>query len=211
MVVNCFECGHGSDRYSSNRDWNDRSGGIRRSTSLRENGEVTIGNEYLERKFSTSDNKLATTELDNKRADLTFTPAQGSEEFIIKLRQDGTTKLDGELDRTNWTVTASDQYNNEVGAKDYPGANVIDGDASTIWHSKYSPDQPYPHSLTFDMKSEQEIAAFSYQPRQDSSTNGDIKGYKLYVGNSETDLKVMQTLRQKVILLTMTEKRSISI
>ena len=48
------------------------------------NGEVTIGNEYLERKFSTSDNKLATTELDNKRADLTFTPAQGSEEFIIK-------------------------------------------------------------------------------------------------------------------------------
>ena len=65
------------------------------------NGEVTIGNEYLERKFSTSDNKLATTELDNKRADLTFTPAQGSEEFIIKLRQDGTTKLDGELDRTN--------------------------------------------------------------------------------------------------------------
>lgn len=153
------------------------------------NGEVTIGNEYLERKFSTSDNKLATTELDNKRADLTFTPAQGSEEFIIKLRQDGTTKLDGELDRTNWTVTASDQYNNEVGAKDGPGANVIDGDASTIWHSKYSPDQPYPHSLTFDMKSEQEIAAFSYQPRQDSSTNGDIKGYKLYVGNSETDLE----------------------
>ena len=59
------------------------------------NGEVTIGNEYLERKFSTSDNKLATTELENKRADLTFTPAQGSEEFIIKLRQDGTTKLDG--------------------------------------------------------------------------------------------------------------------
>lgn len=153
------------------------------------NGEVTIGNEYLERKFSTSDNKLATTELENKRADLTFTPAQGSEEFIIKLRQDGTTKLDGELDRTNWTVTASDQYNNEVGAKDGPGANVIDGDASTIWHSKYSPDQPYPHSLTFDMKSEQEIAAFSYQPRQDSSTNGDIKGYKLYVGNSETDLE----------------------
>ena len=76
-------------------------------------------------KRQTSDNKLATTELDNKRADLTFTPAQGSEEFIIKLRQDGTTKLDGELDRTNWTVTASDQYNNEVGAKDGPGAMLL--------------------------------------------------------------------------------------
>ena len=158
------------------------------------NGEVTIGNEYLERKFTTTGDKLATAELDNKRANLTFTPAQGSEEFIIKLRQDGETKMDGELDRSNWTVTASDQYNNEVGAKDGPGANVIDGDASTIWHSKYSPDQPYPHSLTFDMKSEQDIAAFSYQPRQDSSTNGDIKGYKLYVGNDTATLESAENL-----------------
>ena len=153
------------------------------------NGEVTIGNEYLERKFSTSDNKLATTELDNKRADLTFTPAQGYEEFIIKLRQDGETKMDGELDRSGWTVTASDQYSDVVGVKDGPGAHVIDGDPSTYWHSKYSPDQPYPHSLTFDMKSEKDIAAFSYQPRQDGSTNGDIKGYKLYVGNDTATLE----------------------
>ena len=158
------------------------------------NGEVTIGNEYLERKFTTTGDKLATAELDNKRANLKFTPAQGSEEFIIKLRQDGETKMDGELDRSNWTVTASDQYNNEVGAKDGPGANVIDSDASTIWHSKYSPDQPYPHSLTFDMKSEQDIAAFSYQPRQDSSTNGDIKGYKLYVGNDTATLESAENL-----------------
>lgn len=153
------------------------------------NGEVTIGNEYLERKFSTSDDRLETTELDNKRADLTFTPAQGSEEFIIKLRSDAEEKIDGELDRSNWTVTASDQNSNVVGGSDGPGANVIDGNPNTIWHSNYTPNQPYPHSLTFDMKSEQNIAAFSYQPRQDSSTNGDIKGYKLYVGNDETNLE----------------------
>ena len=153
------------------------------------NGEVTIGNAYLERKFTTTGDKLATAELDNKRANLTFTPAQGSEEFIIKLRQDGETKMDGELDRSGWTVTASDQYSDVVGVKDGPGAHVIDGDPSTYWHSKYSPDQPYPHSLTFDMKSEQDIAAFSYQPRQDGSTNGDIKGYKLYVGNDTATLE----------------------
>ena len=158
------------------------------------NGEVTIGNEYLERKFTTTGDKLATAELDNKRANLTFTPAQGSEEFIIKLRQDGETKMDGELDRSNWTVTASDQYSDVVGASDGPGAHVIDGNPSTIWHSKYSPDQPYPHSLTFDMKSEQDIAAFSYQPRQDSSTNGDIKGYKLYVGNDTATLESAENL-----------------
>ena len=158
------------------------------------NGEVTIGNEYLERKFTTTGDKLATAELDNKRANLKFTPAQGSEEFIIKLRQDGETKMDGELDRSGWTVTASDQYSDVVGVKDGPGAHVIDGDSSTIWHSKYSPDQPYPHSLTFDMKSEQDIAAFSYQPRQDSSTNGDIKGYKLYVGNDTATLESAENL-----------------
>ena len=158
------------------------------------NGEVTIGNAYLERKFTTTGDKLVTAELDNKRANLTFTPAQGSEEFIIKLRQDGETKMDGELDRSGWTVTASDQYSDVVGVKDGPGAHVIDGDPSTYWHSKYSPDQPYPHSLTFDMKSEQDIAAFSYQPRQDSSTNGDIKGYKLYVGNDTATLESAENL-----------------
>ena len=155
------------------------------------NGEVTIGNEYLERKFSTSDNKLATTELDNKRADLTFTPAQGSEEFIIKLRQDGTTKLDGELDRTNWTVTASDQYNNEVGAKDGPGANVIDGDASTRANRKL------PHFL---------ISHARTVPQTVIS-----KDINCMWETVKQIWKVMQTLRQKVILLTMTEKRFISI
>lgn len=48
------------------------------------NNIVTIGNEYIEREFSTVDNKLKTTSIENKRAKTTFEPATGSEEFIIK-------------------------------------------------------------------------------------------------------------------------------
>ena len=36
------------------------------------NNIVTIGNEYIEREFSTVDNKLKTTSIENKRAKTTF-------------------------------------------------------------------------------------------------------------------------------------------
>lgn len=128
-------------------------------------GTVTIGNSYLERKFSTADNSLSTTELDNKRANLTFAPKAGSEEFIIKLRKNGESEPEGELDRRKWTVTASDQQG--TSGSEGPAAKVIDGDSSTIWHSQYNPQiKGYPHDLTFDMQTEQTVAAFSYQPRQ---------------------------------------------
>lgn len=49
--------------------------------------QVVIGNEYIERQFSIADNKLETTNIINKRTEsgnTVFTPANGSEEFIIK-------------------------------------------------------------------------------------------------------------------------------
>ena len=156
-------------------------------------GTVTIGNSYLERKFSTADNSLSTTELDNKRAGLTFTPKAGSEEFIIKLRKNGESEPEGELDRRKWTVTASDQQG--TSGSEGPAAKVIDGDSSTIWHSQYNPQiKEYPHDLTFDMQTEQTVAAFSYQPRQDGGVNGDIKGYRLYIGNDENNLETLENL-----------------
>ena len=38
------------------------------------NNVVTIGNEYIEREFSTADKKLKTASIENKRANTTFTP-----------------------------------------------------------------------------------------------------------------------------------------
>ena len=48
---------------------------------------VTIGNDAIKRTFSTADKKLSTTEIVNKRTGgegTTFTPQEGSEEFVVK-------------------------------------------------------------------------------------------------------------------------------
>ena len=45
---------------------------------------VVIGNGYISREFSVAGGKLSTTEISNFRADTVFTPAAGSEEFIVK-------------------------------------------------------------------------------------------------------------------------------
>ena len=67
---------------------------------------VVIENGYISREFSTADDKLSTVKITNKRTDggdTVFTPAAGSEEFIIKVAKDATASapvsLPG-LDRT---------------------------------------------------------------------------------------------------------------
>jgi len=62
-----------------------------------------------------------------------------------------------------------------------PGAHLIDGDPSTIWHSMYGVTQAnYPHWVTFDCGAEKPVKGFTYLPRQ-SGDNGDIKDWKAEV------------------------------
>lgn len=57
---------------------------------------------------------------------------------------------------------------------------LLDGDASTIWHTMYSVTvASYPHYIDFDASEPVTIKGFKYLPRQDGSTNGNIKAYKL--------------------------------
>ena len=151
------------------------------------NNVVTIGNEYIEREFSIADKKLKTASIENKRANTTFTPADGSEEFIIK-----TTKEQKEapvvpaLNRDGWTAKA-DSYHNPSGPSDGPAQNLLDGNVDSIWHTNYgggTGDQEYPHNVVINLNSEQTFQAFSYTPRkQGEETNGNIKGYELWVYN----------------------------
>lgn len=56
-------------------------------TVKQEGNTVTIGNDAIERTFSTAGNKLSTTEIVNKRTGgegTVFTPQEGSEEFVVK-------------------------------------------------------------------------------------------------------------------------------
>jgi galactose oxidase len=80
------------------------------------------------------------------------------------------------LPRTGWTVTASDE------SPGSPASNLVDGNAATIWHSRYEgTPAPLPHSVTIDMQSVQDVSGLRCLPRQDGSRNGTIGGYSVTV------------------------------
>ncbi len=70
----------------------------------------------------------------------------------------------------------------EEPGSDNTAKNLVDGNPSTIWHTMYSVTvAQYPHWVDFDCSEAKSIKGFSYLPRQDSGTNGDIKNYSIHV------------------------------
>jgi galactose oxidase len=88
------------------------------------------------------------------------------------------------LPRTGWTASASDE---EVASTNRRAANVLDGNAATIWHSRWSPapGAPLPHSITIDTKATRSISGFSYLPRSDLPY-GRIGGFEIRVSINGT-------------------------
>ena len=61
---------------------------------------------------------------------------------------------------------------------------MLDGDATTIWHTMYSVTvASYPHYIDFDAGEKVNIKGFKYLPRQDGSPNGIIKAYKIQLSD----------------------------
>ncbi|MFG2982269.1 discoidin domain-containing protein [Streptomyces sp. NPDC048258] len=82
------------------------------------------------------------------------------------------------LDRTGWTAAASDE---ETSGENGRAANVLDGNANTIWHSKWSgTPTPLPHSITIDMHRTAVVSALVYHPRTDWA-NGRVGEYSISV------------------------------
>lgn len=167
---------------------------------------ITIGNEYISRSFSTKGNKVSTTEIVNKRTaqkDTIFTPGQGSEEFIINMTKDNSTTPQPEvseksrLDRSNWSASDDGHASNE--GTNGPASMLFDGNDETYYHSAYGPGDlsdtvkaPYPHTVYVDMKEQSEIASFTYQKRLYNSQvtdSGYIKDFDLYMADSLENLK----------------------
>ena len=70
----------------------------------------------------------------------------------------------------------------EVGGKD--ASCLVDRDPGTFWHSAYSVTvAKYPHWVDFDMGEVRSVKGFVYLPRQNGTSNGDIKEYKLQVSS----------------------------
>jgi alpha-L-fucosidase len=75
-----------------------------------------------------------------------------------------------------WKVVSADSQETE--GADNSAAHVIDGDSSTIWHTRWSADQKQPHSITVDMGATHHIAGLTYLPRQDGLLNGVVDKYR---------------------------------
>lgn len=88
------------------------------------------------------------------------------------------------VDRSAWKVASVSSENSGEEAR-----NAIDGDPTTIWHSRWTPTvTEHPHEIVVDMASLLEVDRFIYTPR--NSGNGRIKDYELYFsqdGNQWSD------------------------
>lgn len=76
----------------------------------------------------------------------------------------------------NWQVV---EFSSEQGAAER-AAFAIDGDPTTLWHTRYEPDTPgHPHHLTVDLAKPYKLTGFVYTPRT-TGLNGTIADYEFY-------------------------------
>jgi len=80
------------------------------------------------------------------------------------------------LPPAGWKVVAVDSQ--EMAGENNGAANAIDGNSSTIWHTRWNEDLKLPHSITVDMGTLHHIGGFTYLPRQDGNPNGTVERYR---------------------------------
>lgn len=93
--------------------------------------------------------------------------------------------------KENWRIhTYSSQ---ETSSENTPATNAIDGNLSTIWHTKYSGTAAIaPHSIEIDMGASYEVSGFLATPRiKSSSSNGLIREFLFYTSQNGTDWSVV--------------------
>ncbi len=77
------------------------------------------------------------------------------------------------VDRTRWKVTASSFQPGEGDPE-----HVLDGEADTFWHTRYSPEASRPHFLVIDTGATSKIAGLTYTGRGDGE-NGRVEKYEI--------------------------------
>jgi len=76
----------------------------------------------------------------------------------------------------------------ETAGEDGKGANAVDGDPNTIWHTQWQDASPEcPHEIIIELTPPSTIKGFTYLPRQDDIENGAIKDYEFYVSDDGQD------------------------
>src|SRR5262249_420246 len=76
----------------------------------------------------------------------------------------------------------------ETAGEDAKGANAVDGDPATFWHTQWQDANPeHPHEIIIELSRPCKISGFTYLPRQDDQVNGTIKDYEFYVSADGKD------------------------
>jgi alpha-N-arabinofuranosidase len=76
----------------------------------------------------------------------------------------------------------------ETVGEDGKGANAVDGDSGTFWHTQWQDNSPEPpHEIVIELPQASSIKGFTYLPRQDDSENGTIKDYEFYLSADGTN------------------------
>ena len=98
--------------------------------------QISIGNSFIKRTFSTANNKVTTTSITNYRTDGTptmFIPGKGSEEFVMNTLEPEIVIDLGAISKTAWTITASSYSTTEkrnttsIPVKVYHRRHGVDG------------------------------------------------------------------------------------
>jgi hypothetical protein len=76
----------------------------------------------------------------------------------------------------------------ETAGENGKGANAVDGDASTFWHTQWQDASPsHPHEIIIELSAPASIKGFTYLARQDDQVNGTIKDYEFYLSGDGKD------------------------
>ncbi|NOU85315.1 hypothetical protein GC102_05890 [Paenibacillus sp. LMG 31460] len=86
------------------------------------------------------------------------------------------------IEQSQMTATATSQ---ETVQENNAASKAIDGDTSTLWHTKWDGSDVLPQSITLNLGGTYNINKLTYLPRQ-SGTGGIITGYKVYVSTDGT-------------------------
>lgn len=102
---------------------------------------------------------------------------------IEALQPDGTN-----MDRKGWSIAyaSSEEWMGEDGE----ARNVLDGQPNTIWHTKWKYASPsHPHYMVIDLGRQLPVSGLRILPRQDGSSNGRIKDFRIYIGHVPFPMK----------------------
>ncbi len=158
---------------------------------------VTIGNDAIERTFSTADSKLSITEIGTREQMVERLTLRRKKVVRIYCQDDKKKKKnpislepidekDGQQRRT--------VIRNASGDSDGPASISFRRRRSIVFRTVIMEEQPkatrmYPHNVVIKFDDSETFQSFSYTPRKESeTTNGNIKGYKLYASTEAEKL-----------------------